>query len=274
MQSNDVIVVHHGACLDGFTSAWVAWRYLVSQGIDNAEFFPAIFGGELPDVTDKVVYMLDFSAPREVIVDMHAKAKSMLILDHHKTAEAELKGLAFAKFDMNRSGAGMAWDHFFPEDPSRPWLVDYVEDRDLWRFRMPNSRTINAWISTAQQDFESWDKMCSDGPKKALAHGQAVEQFIDRYIREMRQQVSRSRFGDYDDIPIVNAPYINISELVGSMAEDVPTLFAVGWFQRGDGQFQYSLRSRGEFDVSALAQKWGGGGHAQAAGFTSPIRIH
>lgn len=34
------------------------------------------------------------------------------------------------------------------------------------------------------------------------------------------------------------------------------------------------LRSRGDFDVSALAKAFGGGGHAKAAGFTVPKRIH
>jgi len=270
-KSDDVLVIYHGACIDGFTSAWVAWRYLVSQGVD-AEFFPAIFGGELPDVADRIVYMLDFSAPRDVIVDMHRLAKRFTVLDHHKTAEADLKDLPFAKFDMKKSGAGMTWDHFFPED-TRPWLVDYVEDRDLWKFKMPNSRPINAWVSTAQQTFEDWDTLCAEGSKKALAHGRAVELFCERYVREMKAQVRLMPFAGYDDVPVVNAPYINISELVGSMAEDNPFGFAVGWFQRGDGQYQYMLRSRGAFDVSELAQRFGGGGHAQAAGFQAAERI-
>ena len=36
-----------------------------------------------------------------------------------------------------------------------------------------------------------------------------------------------------------------------------------------EGTYKVSLRSRGEVDVSALAQRFGGGGHARAAGFTS-----
>ena len=101
MRRDKHIVVYHGGCIDGFTSAWVAWRYMLSQGID-AEYYPAYFGGEVPDVRDKHVYMLDFSYPREQILAMKALAKSFLILDHHKTAEENLKGLPFAKFDMKR----------------------------------------------------------------------------------------------------------------------------------------------------------------------------
>lgn len=58
------------------------------------------------------------------------------------------------------------------------------------------------------------------------------------------------------------------SELVGKLAEG-PVPFAVGWFQRGDGKYAYSLRSRGEYDVSKLAVRYGGGGHRNAAGFQS-----
>jgi hypothetical protein len=39
-----------------------------------------------------------------------------------------------AIFDMNRSGAGLAWDYFQPMT-SRLRFIDYLEDRDLWRFR-------------------------------------------------------------------------------------------------------------------------------------------
>lgn len=45
------------------------------------------------------------------------------------------------------------------------------------------------------------------------------------------------------------------------------TPVALGWWQRFDGKFQFSLRSRGDIDVSEIAKKFGGGGHKNAAGF-------
>lgn len=39
--------------------------------------------------------------------------------------------------------------------------------------------------------------------------------------------------------------------------------------QQRDGRFKVSLRSRGAHDVSAVAQRFGGGGHRLAAGYTS-----
>lgn len=59
------LVIYHGGCIDGFTSAWVAWRELGTE----AEYFPAFYpvGGELtklPDVTGRDVLMLDFCVSR------------------------------------------------------------------------------------------------------------------------------------------------------------------------------------------------------------------
>jgi oligoribonuclease NrnB/cAMP/cGMP phosphodiesterase (DHH superfamily) len=245
---------------------------LLSQNNDP-QFFAATFGGEpIPSVKGRDVYILDFCLPREQCLEVKATAKSLLILDHHKTAEEDMDGLRFAKFDMKKSGAGMAWDHFYPED-SRPWLIDYVEDRDLGLFEMPNSKTINAWVNACPQTFEDWDNLCAEGSKKALVSGKAVEAYIDRYVTEMASQAQTINFAG-QEIPVVNAPYIAISELLLHLAKGVA--FSLGWFHRGDGKYQYMLRSKGEFDVSVLAQRFGGGGHAHSAGFVvdEPVHLH
>lgn len=256
------LVIYHANCIDGFTSAWVAW---LKYGIE-ADYFPASYGDVPPDVTDREVLIVDFSYPREVMVSMAESAKSIRVIDHHKTAQAALEGLAWATFDMERSGAGLTWDELFP-GKDRPWLVDYVEDRDLWRFKLGASKEINAWIGACRRDyFTDWGNLFAEGPTVACAKGAAVLQFVDRYVHEMAAQAKWVVF-EGERVPIVNAPYINISELVGHLAESAP--FAVGWFQRGDGLYAYSLRSRGKegVDVSEIAKRFGGGGHRNSAGF-------
>lgn len=263
------LVIYHGNCLDGFTSAWVA---SVIYG-DSAEYVPGIYGQPPPDVTGREVLIVDFSYPRAILLDMHAKAKSLRVLDHHKTAQADLEGLDFCLFDMNRSGAGIAQDELLAgKNP----LVAYVQDRDLWRFELPKSKEINAWISSFDQTFENWHSMNQQlhqslGP--AIEQGAALLRAVDRYCQEMAKQARVTQLCGYR-VQVVNAPYINTSELVGHMAEIDPDLFAAGWFQRSDGKYQYSLRSRGAFDVSAVAKQFGGGGHKNAAGFTVEKLVH
>jgi hypothetical protein len=266
------LVLYHANCLDGFTAAWCAW---LSFG-DSAEYRPVQYGPgqELPDVTGRDVLIVDFSYPREVLLEMHSKAKHLRVFDHHKTAAEALAGLDFCVFDMERSGAGITYDELFEDE--RPPLVDYVEDRDLWRFKLPASKEINAYIGSYDQTFQRWsDISCilRQESERAVVGGSAILRSVDRYCHEMAKQSFIARLGGHD-VPCVNAPYINTSELVGYLAERVPALFAFGWFQRGDGLYQYSLRSRGAFDVSEVAKQFGGGGHKNAAGFTVPERVH
>jgi phosphoesterase RecJ-like protein len=41
--------------------------------------------------------------------------------------------------------------------------------------------------------------------------------------------------------------------------------------QQADGAFKVSARSRGAHDLSVIAQRFGGGGHRLAAGYTSAV---
>lgn len=259
------LVIYHANCIDGFTAAWAAW---LKYG-DEAEYLPASYGDAPPDVTGRTVLVVDFSYPRDVMIKMNAQAHSLLVLDHHKTAQAALDGLAFATFDMARSGAGLAWDCLHPEK-KRLWLIDYVEDRDLWRWALPESKEVNAWISACKREsFIDWSELSSTPSVEVIANGKAVLAYIDRYVSEMTEQARVISFEGYA-VPCVNAPYICISELVGKLAETAP--FAIGWSQRTDGFYAYSLRSRAPdgVDVSEIAKRFGGGGHRHSAGFVLP----
>lgn len=267
---NRRLVIYHGDCVDGFTAAWACHRLYG----DGPEYFAAKYAGDgaddaLPDVTGRDVVMVDYCTGRDQLLRLYAQARRLVVLDHHKTAEAACAGLDFCVFDMERSGAGLAWDELI--NKPRPWLIDYVEDRDLWRFALPDSKAVNAFVAVQPMTFENWDRLLSRDVADAATAGRGVLSFIDRYVHAMALHARRIVFAGYRDIPIVNAPYVNTSELVGHLAEGA--LFAVGWFQRGDGMYQYSLRSRGDFDVSALAQRYGGGGHKSAAGFSAARRV-
>jgi nanoRNase/pAp phosphatase (c-di-AMP/oligoRNAs hydrolase) len=266
------LVIYHGNCMDGFGAAWAA--HCTFQ--DNAEYMPAAHGepNTIEPLSAKVrgrdVLILDFSYKRHFLNELAAEARSLVVLDHHKTAEEDLRDFEGALFDMNRSGAGITWDTLNQDAPGRPPLIDYVEDRDLWRFRLPYTKEINAWIGCVDFNFRDYGDLAADimaRPTDVRLRGEAVLRKLDRYVNEMAKQARRVSFAGHDDIPAVNAPYINTSELVGHLAESA--LFAIGWFRDAGGTYRYSLRSRGDFDVSALAKRFGGGGHKNAAGFSS-----
>jgi uncharacterized protein len=154
------LCIYHGNCADGFGAAWA-----VRQAIPTADFYAATYQAPPPEVTGKAVVMVDFSYKRPVLLEMASKAESILILDHHKSAAEDLVDLpanVVAVFDMERSGAMMAWQHFFPEVPA-PRLIEHIQDRDLWRFALPGTREIQANVFSYPYDFGVWDRlMASD----------------------------------------------------------------------------------------------------------------
>lgn len=255
-------VIYHANCVDGFTAAWCAW---LKYGDVGVEYIPAQYGDPPPsNIEGQDVLIVDFSYPRDVLLRMRDDATSFFrVFDHHKTAEADLKGLDFCVFDMERSGAGLTWDLLWGNP--RPLLVDYVEDRDLWRFKLNYSKEINACIGSYPYDFETWSILSTSDLDDLITQGKAVLRAMDKHIATQLPLASLEYFAGYKDIPVLNCTYA-ISETIGALSEGHP--FAVGWFQRANGQYVYSLRSRSDFDVSEVAKKFGGGGHKNAAGFT------
>lgn len=225
--------------------------------------------------------------------------RSILILDHHKTAEADLAGFRapergwsnhlqevaldvyqnaphpsiFASFDMNRSGAGMAWDYFFAGQP-RPQLIDKIEDRDLWRFAFHDTRAINGSLFSYPYDFLAWDKLAErletdEGRSELVAEGLAIDRKMLKDIGEFLGFAQREMVIGGHKVPVVNLPYFMASEAAGQLAEGAP--FAAAYYDKGDARV-FSLRSRkGSVDVAEIAKAYGGGGHAGAAGFQRPV---
>jgi uncharacterized protein len=267
MTNNRTLVLYHANCWDGFCAAWAFHR-----ADPDAEFVPMQYGDTPPDVTGRDVYVLDFSFKRDVLLTMKAAARSLLVLDHHKTAEAELAGLDFCTFDMNKSGGRLTWE-FLAEHgnvhPIAPWLVDYTEDRDLWRWSLPKSKEINSALRTYSLDFDVWDCLHSDPATRdrlideGMAILRAEQAIIESHVKNAHETTI-----DGHKVLCVNATTL-ISEIAGELAKDRP--FGVCWFEGDNNERVYSLRSRdGGIDVSEIAKAHGGGGHRNAAGFRVP----
>jgi len=133
------LVLYHAGCTDGFTAAWAAWEVLG----DKAEYIHVQYGSDPPDVEGRKVAIVDFSYPREQLQEMASKAEALVVLDHHKTAEAQLHGLDYARFDMDKSGAVLSWEFFHPGKTVPPGVL-YVQDRDLWQWEMADSKEFSA----------------------------------------------------------------------------------------------------------------------------------
>ncbi len=276
------LVIYHKNCMDGTTAAAVAKEAIERSG-HTVELLAAAYGDAPPPrdtIHGRHVYIVDFSYPRETLLTMYEDALDLLVLDHHKTAAADLADLPFAEFDMDRSGAGMAWDNFNP-GKARPPLVKYVEDRDLWRFAHGDETRF--FCAVVQADFNRIE----DADDKVIAAQlllQADNEDVHQIMNEGRILVEHfngivdniEEQGAYlvnllgTDCSCINAPGIFASELGNALVKhhNRPALV---WYC--DGQIvKGMLRSADHLpDVSAIARAFGGGGHRNAAGFRAGL---
>lgn len=295
------LCIYHGNCADGFGSAW-AVRHALGDDID---FHAGVHQNPPPDVTGRDVVLVDFSYKRDVVAEMRAKATSILILDHHKSAQEDLQnfidigqwtgkvnwrrhlenvaqddmenahGTVYVLFDMDRSGAGITWDFF--HDAPRPKLIDHIEDRDLWKFELEGTREIQAAVFSHPYDFEVWDRLMVADLGELRREGEAIERKHHKDVAELVGVCKRSlRIGGHV-VPAASLPYTLTSDAGHLMCRPIDEAlhgvnvppFAVCYWDTPEGRV-FSLRSDdkwGAIDVSEIAKQYGGGGHKNAAGF-------
>ena len=250
------LCIYHAHCADGFAAAWVVRRHY--QG--EVEFVPGVHGQPPPEVAGRDVIFVDFAYRRAVIETMARAARSILILDHHKSAAEDLAGMAGAAslhvvMDMNRSGAGLAWDHFFAGRP-RPVLLDHIEDFDLGRHALPASRELMAAVFSYPYDFAVWDQLVeraqSESSRNGLkAEGEIITRKLARDVDEALTVGTRHMVIGGLEVSVVNVPPSLAGEAAAVLAAGKP--FAAAYFDRADARV-FSLRSdRDGLDVAAIA---------------------
>ena len=275
------LCIYHGNCADGFGAAWTVRQAL---GAENVDFHAGHYGKPAPDVEGRDVIIVDFSYPYELLVLLGHQARSILIIDHHKTAAEALEQLQPAPatfsewatstqrvgtvFDMGRSGAGLTWDYFNPGQP-RPALINHIEDRDLWKFKLEGTREIQANLFSYPYDFEVWDALMKQPVSISIAAGVAIERKHHKDVAELVDGSKRRMLIGGHDVPVANLPYIHSSDAGHLMADGEP--FAACYQDTSEHRY-FSLRSTSMgLDVGEIAKQYGGGGHRNAAGFKVPF---
>lgn len=204
-------------------------------------------------------------------------------------------------FDLKKSGARLSWEHFFP-DTALPLALSHIEDMDMWRFALPGTRAFSRALRLLPFDFASWEQLLTETKtpestryQNMLSQGGAIEQFFEREIKRLAQSqllmpatvrgeiidpLQSVRHGQpllvaeglsWQSIAglAINADSLFASELGNKLAERSGS-FGLIWQLAADGQIRVSLRAAGKVDVAAIASRYGGGGHPNAAGFRMP----
>jgi len=245
--------------------------------MDDVDFYPGFYGEDPPDVSGRHVIIVDFSYKEPIMRDIIEKAKSVIVLDHHASAERDLSRILSDTiiFDMTRSGAGMAWDYFHPGVP-RPPLVQHIQDRDLWKFEIDGTREAFATIASYEYTFENWDKLADMTPYRMVSEGVGIRRNKTKEIKEIIS--SSSRFMDIAGsmVQVVNIPHTMGSEACDIICNKNKNLPFSAYYYDTKKSRIFGLRSlkEGGADVSFIAGLYGGGGHKNAAGFSVPRDHH
>ena len=272
------ICYYHAGCPDGFGAAWAVRRAWGEDG----EYQPRGHDEDLPlgELRGATVAFVDMAPANAPLRALARVAGQVLVLDHHLSsrdrwlAEPAL-GAALrdeghvVHFDLQHSGAVLAWRHFHTGKPV-PDLLAYVEDQDLWRFALPRSREVNAAVTAHPRDFDVWDRLAEIAPEKLAEEGTPI-------LRAQHAEVERALGGAHPiwigglRVEAVNAVFQR-AQIGHALAERAAFGAPAGAVYRIVGRrVDVSLYSIGDLDVAAVASKYNGGGHRNAAGFSVPL---
>ena len=276
-------VVFHYPCQDGIASAWVAYHYYnINHPSKVLRLFPAQHGKELNyDMVSQNIIFLDFCPSRDVISQLHNNLNNIFILDHHITARNDLNNCDFAKFDMEKSGVGLAWDYFFPNIPI-PTFLAMIQERDLWKFRIEKTQEFTSGLffeTDCLQDFykkfELFDELKTNPEKLSQiinlgtllnTHKQLKISHIVKKIKENKYYCT-DKNGKSITIICYNCSSDITSDL-GNALSSIHCDLAILWnYDHLTEEYLYSLRSTNKIDCASIANKYlSGGGHPNAAG--------
>ncbi len=264
------ICIYHNNCPDGFGSAWVIYNKFGNE----FEYHGANYSDTvIPDTTDRDVFLVDFCYNTETINHIKLFANSVTVIDHHVNAVDKLKNVDGVNtyLDLHHSGCVLTWKYFNKNEPV-PEFLKYIEDRDLWKFKLPNSKEITTAILSYEYDFDNWNILNATSIKTLISEGIALYRKHLKDVKELiKTTKKRIRIFEYE-VPIANAPYCYASDICDIMNKNEP--FALSYYVKNNDSLYVSIRSDvngSNIDVNEIAKKFGGGGHRNAAGFEIKI---
>ncbi len=271
----DIVCLHHNDA-DGRASAAIV-RYALGDDVlcYEMDYDGSIVPWNAIEDAERVI-VVDFSLPRE---DMQriADGRELIWIDHHKSALEELADVAAGWpgiRDLNEAACVLTWRYFFPDRPV-PRAVVLIGDRDIWRWAEQDTGAFNEALfhrNTHADNDDLWRPLLEDDPDlldELIREGRRLREIR---LRQTKRQIER--FGFEVQFEGYRTLAINLRGN-GDLGEQIRALgYEIGYcyMDRVEGgrlMTSVTLYSN-QVDVSVIAQRFGGGGHAGAAGFSFP----
>jgi oligoribonuclease NrnB/cAMP/cGMP phosphodiesterase (DHH superfamily) len=200
--------------------------------------------------------------------------------DHHISSITKMEGISINGLqDTGLAGCELTWKGLFPAQPI-PWAVKFLGVYDTWKWKELSEPMQEAVLnfqygmrlSAWWPDDEVWLSLLNGHPQleeKIQYSGQAVRTYQKQMMERITPACSLISWEGYSWV-VCNSwqtASTNYESYLESIADSVK-VHGVIIFHRAHGKWSYSLRSFDpSLNVSVIAGRYGGGGHAGAAGF-------
>lgn len=265
----------HKQCHDGLGGAWVAkqfdsdinifytsrrdeWREILGPQIESGDF----------------VYFIDYAPTPADLEDFQRRSIDFKVLDHHATDFNRIKAhdvlhqtnlMSFCVYDMKKAGCEIAWDYFFHGEPL-PKMLEYIAVADLYTWRSPEDHAVVQYIRTilepdaSLEDFNGLLKTFSVETAEGI--GGMIYKRICKDVDFVAKKACIMEF-DGTEVLAVNSAHYH-SEIGHELSLNSGNgLGVIYTYSPANDGVKVSVRGPG---ANTFAEKYGGGGHPQAAG--------
>jgi oligoribonuclease NrnB/cAMP/cGMP phosphodiesterase (DHH superfamily) len=286
------IVIYHQGCPDGIAALWCAHTYYKVNDIKFEKLSCPAGKNPSGDFKNKKILFVDLCPNLDFIIDVSTIANKITIIDHHKSSldmySENINLLNTLEnveiiLKMELSGCQLAWDYFYTT-LERPWFIEYIGDRDLWKWALPNSKEIsNAFYHCEfinENKLELLDDLYNFSEEQISAlviKGTTIGEVKNRILNTQLNQ-------SFEGIFIVGEIKYNVQfgSINRDMRSDLGNLLTKKVLLNGDfpdfsiiwnydpttnGWYMSMRGSENSPDLSIIAKHFNGGGHAKASGF-------
>ncbi len=268
-------IFYHKSDLDGKCSAAIV-KYDHKEDEDTCELIGVDY--DTPIDLDSIaknekVFMVDFSAPTEIMLGLQDKANFVWI-DHHVSAIERCKKAA--EFweglqEVGKAGCELTWAYCFGLEHT-PEAVHYLGRYDVWDHKDKNVLKFQCGMRAQNCDPDNdslWHSLFEGGKiiKKILYDGDAIMKYIDNDNEIYSKTLSfETELCGYKALAINKA--LTNSKLFDAVYDPNKHDILVPFSYDGK-KWKFSIYTRKEdIDCSKIAESFGGGGHKKAAGFS------
>ena len=291
----------HSHCTDGLVAASIMKHSLQMKHNVEPEVVFVSYGKEKEAISkanldsDTTVYCVDFAFNQETTLELCKLAEKVTVLDHHKTAHENLHDLKthynlYFIYDVEKSGASIVRDYCnkhlglyshikLNQKEILNKVVNMVEDRDLWLFRLPMTKEFAEYVFAYMQpnDIDRMTKILFnfnfDSLKEICQMGETIMHYKNNIIeKKLNSYVPVYFHADNTKLLIINETQPDLVSQLGNelcRKYNVPVcLYNISGSENSNElSVALSFRSMDHLEpVDGIARLFNGGGHANASG--------